>query len=135
MKLNKNTLLLSVLATMLPLSVYANEHHHATHASVTDKVIAEQRSALEKNTKDIGFGPQSPRDIDAKSGINTIAFNPAPDYKEMNLCNIHFHKNAEHKGGEFTLYAGNGDGHGFQSGFKYAGELSHAESTPTAHEA
>lgn len=24
----------------------------------------------------------------------------------MNLCNIHFHKNAEHKGGEFTVYAG-----------------------------
>ncbi|TWD33460.1 hypothetical protein FB440_11762 [Vibrio crassostreae] len=48
----------------------------------------------------------------------------------MNLCNIHFHKNAEHKGGEFTQYAGNGDGKGFQSGFKYTGKLSSAELKP-----
>jgi len=39
----------------------------------------------------------------------------------MNLCDIHFHKNAEHKGGEFTTYAGHGDGHGYLSGFKYNG--------------
>lgn len=45
----------------------------------------------------------------------------------MNLCNIHFHKNAEHKGGEFTKYAGNGDGHGFQSGYEYSGHLSASE--------
>ncbi len=31
-----------------------------------------------------------------------------------------------HKGGEFTQYAGNGDGKGFQSGFKYTGKLSEA---------
>jgi len=48
----------------------------------------------------------------------------------MNLCNIHFHKNAEHKGGEFTEYAGNGDGHGYQSGYKYSGHLSAAELSP-----
>jgi hypothetical protein len=37
----------------------------------------------------------------------------------MNLCNIHFHKNAEHKGGEFTQYAGNGDGDGFDNILQY----------------
>jgi carbonic anhydrase len=52
----------------------------------------------------------------------------------MNLCNIHFHKNAEHKGGEFTVYAGNGDGHGYLSGYKYSGTLSEAELKPTHHE-
>lgn len=41
----------------------------------------------------------------------------------MNLSNIHFHKNAEHKGGEFNLYAGNGDGYSYQSGYKYSGKL------------
>ena len=50
---------------------------------------------------------------------------------EMNLCNIHFHKNAEHKGGEFAKYAGNGDGHGFQSGFVYSGKLSSQEKKST----
>ena len=48
----------------------------------------------------------------------------------MNLCNIHFHENAEHKGGEFTTYAGNGDGEGYGTGFKYDGELTEAELAP-----
>lgn len=45
----------------------------------------------------------------------------------MNLCNIHFHKNAEHAGGEFSKYAGNGDGHGYLSGYQYSGQLTEAE--------
>jgi hypothetical protein len=48
----------------------------------------------------------------------------------MNLCNIHFHKNAEHAGGEFSRYAGNGDGKGFDSGYLYTGTLSAKESAP-----
>lgn len=35
---------------------------------------------------------------------------PAPPFQQMNLCNIHFHKNAEHKGGEFTAVASKGHG-------------------------
>lgn len=104
------------------------------HDSVSDEVIAKQRAMLAKNTGDKGFGPQSPRDIDAVTGENSILFNAAPAYTEMNLCNIHFHKNAEHKGGEFTLYAGNGDGHGFLSGYKYSGTLKAAEKAPVDHE-
>ena len=48
----------------------------------------------------------------------------------MSLCNIHFHKNAEHKGGEFTAFAGNGDGHGYLSGYQYSGQLTEAELSP-----
>ena len=48
----------------------------------------------------------------------------------MNLCNIHFHKNAEHAGGEFTQYAGDGDGRGFQSGYVYTGKLTTKERAP-----
>jgi carbonic anhydrase len=99
----------------------------AVMADVSDKVIAEQRTNLAKNTEGKGFGPQSPRDIDTLEGENNIAFNAAPSHKEMNLCNIHFHKNAEHKGGEFTKYAGNGNGKGFETGFVYNGELSKKE--------
>ena len=50
----------------------------------------------------VGYGPQSPRDIDQKSGKNQVLFSPAPDYKDMNLCNIHFHTNSEHKGSNFS---------------------------------
>jgi hypothetical protein len=48
-------------------------------------------------------GPQTPRDITSKVGTNSSIFNMAPQFKNMNLCNIHFHKNAEHKGPEFSL--------------------------------
>ncbi len=135
MKINKKIVLVPVLATLLQLGLNANEHHSGSaHVTVSNKVIAQQRGALAKNTKDLGFGPQAPRDIDIKDGKNTRIFNIAPKSTQMNLCNIHFHKNTEHKGGEFTLYAGNGDGHGFQSGYKYSGTLTHAESLPTEHE-
>lgn len=105
----------------------AHGSHAAGHETVSDKVIAEQRKALAKSTKGKGFGPQAPRDIDAKGGSNDIVFSEAPGYTEMNLCNIHFHKNTEHKGGQFTEYAGNGDGHGYQSGYKAVIDLSKKE--------
>jgi len=107
---------------------------HATHGPVADSVISAQRAALAKSTKGAGFGPQSPRDIDAAEGNNNRIFTEAPAYTEMNLCNIHFHKNAEHKGGEFTTYAGNGDGHGYQSGYKYNGTLTAAELAAPKHD-
>ena len=107
------------------------EEHH----SVKDEVIAAQRAALETNTDGKGYGPQSPRDIDDLYGESSIAFTAELPVEDMNLCNIHFHKNAEHKGGEFTEYAGNGDGHGYGSGYMYSGAaLSEAELTATAEE-
>ncbi|MBI1194475.1 MAG: hypothetical protein GC138_01330 [Gammaproteobacteria bacterium] len=127
-----------VFAALAPFAVAAEDHHSSAHEgahdSVADHVIAEQRASLAESTKGQGFGPQSPRDIDSKTGSNTLLFNPAPASSEMNLCNIHFHKNAEHKGGEFSKYAGNGNGHGYQSGYVYTGHLSASESEPVGHE-
>ena len=93
-------------------------------------IIPEQRAALAADTVGRGFGPQSPRDIDMHAGRNHRFFAVAPDATEMSLCDIHFHKNAEHKGGEFTVSAGTGDGKGFGTGFKYNGKLSEAELKP-----
>jgi len=105
---------------------------HTTHAVVSDKVIAEQRKALANNTKGKGFGPQAPRDIDAVAGNNARSFSAAPASTSMNLCNIHFHKNAEHKAHDFSIYAGNGNGKGYQSGYKAdTSGLSKAELAPT----
>ncbi|OUR92139.1 hypothetical protein A9Q81_16940 [Gammaproteobacteria bacterium 42_54_T18] len=104
------------------------------HSVVSDSVIEKQRKTLASNTQDKGFGPQSPRDIDLKDGSNSRAFNAAPSHTKMNLCNIHFHKNAEHKGGDFSLYAGNGNGSGQESGYKYSGQLSIVELAPTSHD-
>jgi len=124
------------LATVVLLPMYASakDNNHYLHGAVSDKVISEQRSKLATNTNGKGFGPQSPRDIDAMTGSNPRSFNAAPLSTAMNLCNIHFHKNAEHKGGEFTKYAGNGDGHGFQSGYEYSGSLNASELKTAGHD-
>lgn len=116
-------------------NTHAKKHgSDAAHGPVADKVIAEQRKALAKNTRDAGFGPQSPRDIDATAGNNNRIFSETPPYTRMNLCNIHFHKNAEHKATDFSVYAGNGDGHGYQSGYRYdTARLSADELAPVSH--
>lgn len=61
-------------------------------------------------------GPQTPRDIDNKTGANKVAFEVAPKFQELNLCNIHFHNQAEHKAADYAVFAGDGhdghDGHG-----------------------
>jgi len=99
----------------------------AASNSVGDDVIESQRANLASSTDGAGFGPQSPRDIDSAAGANTRVFQAAPAHTEMNLCNIHMHEGAEHKGGEFTAYLGNGDGEGYGTGFGYSGELSDDE--------
>jgi len=126
----KKAFTLSVLSFVVAGVAHASDAgHHAGEA-----VIAAQNAALEKNTDGKGYGPQSPRDLANKKGNNKRNFSVAPVFQHMNLCNIHFHKNAEHKGGEFTTFAGDGDGHGYQTGYKYSGKLGAAESKPLAAE-
>ena len=98
--------------------------------AVADSVIAAQNAALKAATEGKGFGPQSPRDIDRHAGRNGHAFSPSPAVDKMSLCDIHFHESAEHKGGEFTTFAGNGDGEGHGTGYEYDGRLTDAESAP-----
>jgi len=81
-----------IVALALPGGVIAAPHSGDSHASVADQVIQAQQDALGKNTAGKGYGPQSPRDIDALFGRNLVSFGTAPKSSEMNLCNIHFHK-------------------------------------------
>jgi hypothetical protein len=73
------------------------------------------------------YGPQTPRDITKKEGKNMRLFAIAPRARALNLCNIHFHTNAEHKGPGYAVFAGPGE-HG---GYKCNGtaKLSKAEMT------
>lgn len=59
------------------------------------------------------FGPQTPRDISSVAGTNPDAFPLAPPYTEMNLCNIHTHTNAEHKGPGFSVFVNDSDSGGY----------------------
>ena len=128
--MKKKSIIALAIVALIPIQASAKENSHDAHVAVADKVIFAQRAMLATSTKGKGFGPQAPRDIDAVTGNNKRLYNAAPSSTKMNLCNIHFHKNAEHKGGEFTKYAGNGDGHGYQSGYKYSGKLSTKELKP-----
>ena len=135
--MNRNSTLALMIISMLGLSDCNSNDDDKEHAdeAVSDEVIAAQRVALETNTDGKGFGPQSPRDIDALVGDNSIIFTAQLPSEKMNLCNIHFHENAEHKGGDFTEYAGNGNGHGYDSGYKYSGTaLDASELKATAEE-
>ncbi len=58
-------------------------------------------------------GPQTPRDISSVVGLNDTMFKLAPAASKMNLCNIHTHTNAEHKGPGFSVFVGSGDNGGY----------------------
>lgn len=69
-----------------------------------------------------------PRDIDNRKGKNPQRFSLAPGSKNMNLCNIHFHNNAEHKAKDFAIFAGDGEhGHGGGYQCKMSKSLNNAE--------
>jgi hypothetical protein len=61
-----------------------------------------------------GYGPQTPRDIASKAGTNARVFTISPKFDALNLCNIHTHTNAEHKGPGFSISAGSGKHGGYQ---------------------
>ena len=81
-----------------------------------------------------GFGPQTPRDIDVRAGSNPGVYAFAPDYRQLNLCNLHFHTNAEHKARDFSIYAGPGDDEGLGGGYRcnQSTELSDGDRKPPA---
>lgn len=76
----------------------------------------------------LDFGPQTPRDIDSKFGDNAMTFAKAPTASALNLCNIHFHENAEHKAAAFSELGGEGNQIGYQCGI--AKTLTAAEKAP-----
>jgi len=110
-----------VLGVMMSVSAVASDSGHGHK-----KGHGESGEACE------GFGPQTPRDIDNLVGENARTFTLAPPASELNLCNIHFHENAEHKAAAFSIYAGDGN-HGYDSGYQcgISKELSKAELAPT----
>lgn len=115
-------IMIALAATFLSSAAFADTHGHA----------AEHAEHTAKSPACTGFGPQTPRDIDSRHGENKIAFSPSPNYEDMNLCNIHFHVNAEHKAKDFSIHA-QGE-HGAEGGYQcnMSKQLSSAELAPTA---
>lgn len=111
------------ISSLLTLSLLVSATLHASEETSQAATPAEQDAKLLSNTQGKGYGPQAPRDLDSPSGSNRRSFEPAPSYHSMNLCNIHFHNAAEHRGGEFTTPDNKG-------GFRYSGSISASEATP-----
>lgn len=89
-------------------------------------------------------GPQTPRDIRSKAGTNQHPFGLAGASNTLNLCNIHFHLGAEHRGPDFVNVAkvsaeagghgGAAKGHGGAAGFacNATSRMTAAEKKPLA---
>ena len=76
----------------------------------------------------VNMGPQTPRDISSAMGLNLESFPLAPPANRMNLCNIHTHTNAEHKGPGFSLFVSDADDGGYAC--NETADLSAAELAP-----
>ena len=77
----------------------------------------------------VDMGPQTPRDISDPAGLNSTTFPMAPPASEMNLCNIHTHTNAEHKGPGFSVFVSDADDGGYACNL--ANELSDEQLAPS----
>lgn len=78
----------------------------------------------------LGMGPQTPRDISSVAGLNAVTFPIAPPASSMNLCNIHTHTHAEHKGPGFSIFIDAGDTGGYAC--NATADLTDAELMPAA---
>lgn len=96
------------------------------------EVQAPPPPAVEAPTQTAGIcvdaGPQTPRDISSVTGLNLADFPMAPASNQMNLCNIHTHTNAEHKGPDFSVFVNDSDYGGYAC--NATAELTEAELAP-----
>lgn len=75
-----------------------------------------------------GYGPQTPRDIEDRRGENPVVFSLAPPAAQMNLCNIHFHVQAEHRASDYSRTTEGESGYQCNA----SAELTEAERAPVA---
>lgn len=104
----KNVSLIALMsAAALTLAACASSETDAKMDEVIDMATADDAALC------LTMGPQTPRDISSVAGTNNTMFAMAPPASEMNLCNIHTHTNAEHKGPGFSVFVDDSDYGGF----------------------
>lgn len=100
----------TLLITATACALTACKGNTASETAATPEKTAEAK-AVEKLC--LASGPQTPRDISSKNGLNMADFPIAPGPAELNLCNIHTHTNAEHKGPGFSVFVNDSDSGGY----------------------
>ena len=119
---SKTTLILGVAAIGLTACVSQD-----TAEASKDEAV---KMAATSGDLCLTMGPQTPRDISSTVGLNTTMFDMAPRSTSMNLCNIHTHTNAEHKGPGFEVFVNDSDNGGYAC--NGTGDLTAAERAPYA---
>lgn len=112
----------------LALAGCANETIAAETDAATEADVSAQVETVEQAGLCLDAGPQTPRDIAGVYGLNSVTFPKAPPSTEMNLCNIHTHTNAEHKGPDFSVFVNDSDYGGYACNATQ--DLTEAELTP-----
>ncbi|MEL6857645.1 MAG: delta-class carbonic anhydrase [Pseudomonadota bacterium] len=110
------------------------EETEAVVETVEETVEATEEELMELAGQDapqlcLGMGPQTPRDISSVIGLNTVTFPKAPPASAMNLCNVHTHTNAEHKGPGFSMFVDSSDFGGYAC--NETSDLTEAELMPS----
>ncbi|MDB2437406.1 delta-class carbonic anhydrase [Hellea sp.] len=112
--MRKQLLTLPVLALTLAACGSGTSTSDTSTSDSATKPAATQAATVKSDPKlCTDMGPQTPRDISTVSGKNLMEFAMAPSYTEMNLCNIHTHTNAEHKGPGFSVFVNNSESGGY----------------------
>jgi hypothetical protein len=101
---------------VMGLSIMAEAPMRNRYALAISALVAAGGLSDRAMAQDIcqGYGPQTPRDIRSTAGSNARVFTLAPSTIVMNLCNIHFHSQAEHKAPGFSVFAGDGEHGGYR---------------------
>lgn len=101
----KSAFVLAAVLQMAALPALAATDTAAAAATTSGDASHAAAPAPADGTLCTGFGPQTPRDITLRAGTNPVSFPAAPAPGAMNLCNIHMHTNAEHRGPGFMKAA------------------------------
>jgi len=101
-----------LLSISLAGTVYAEGSlYHTTDGGLTTTSPADWNNCGMTATGEITAGPQAPRDIDSASGSNTTLFRISNNIDKMNLCDIHYHWNAEHKSAAYSTFVDTDNDH------------------------
>lgn len=88
-------------------TVYAaGDIYHTTDGGQTTTSPDSWNNCGKTATGEVITGPQAPRDIDSRRGTNKTLFRTAFKTNKMNLCDIHYHWNAEHKSKAYSTFIG-----------------------------
>ena len=107
------------------------EEESETVIAEVEEAVEEVEDIVEASAPELCLdaGPQTPRDISSVVGLNTVTFPKAPPSSSMNLCNIHTHTNAEHKGPGFSVFVDATDNGGYAC--NETADLTEAELAPS----